>query len=391
MNTNNKRLQIAFLAAENPHDKRNYSGSLYYMGKALEKHCGDVTYLERIMSIEKRYIGRLMHETSKRVLKKNIAHDRLLFVAKKHAKISAQRLAGQQFDVIFAPNTAPEIAFLRTNIPILLALDVTFRLQHNYYPQYSNLLGFSARQAEIIETRAFQNASELLFSSPWASRSAIEDYGVDPGKVHAYFFGANIDSIPSRESILAKQPSGQCRLLFIGIGWKRKGGDIAFETLLALEKLGISAELIVCGTVPPPGIEHEHMTVIPYLDKNDEQQSREIEKLYALSDFLILPTRADCAPNVFKEGNAFGLPAITTRTGGVADVVIDGENGYTLPLEARGEAYASLIAELYVDRQRYLRLVKSSRDAFDERLSWDAWGSEVGKVMHKYRHDEMHT
>jgi glycosyltransferase involved in cell wall biosynthesis len=383
MNTSNKRLQIAFLVTEDPRDKRNYSGSLYYMGKALENHCGDVTYLERIISIEKRYIARLMQEASKRVLKKNIAHDRLLFVAKKHAKIAAQRLAGQHFDVIVAPNGTPETAFLQTDIPIFLALDVTFALQRDYYPLYSHLLKFSAREAELVERKAYANAAGLLFSSPWAARSAIEDYGIAPEKVHAIFFGANLDHIPSRADVLMKKPSGRCRLLFMGVGWERKGGDIALEALCKLEAMGIDAELIVCGSVPPTGYTHERMKVIPYLDKNDERQSKEIEKLYAMADFLLLPTRADCAPNVFKEANAFGLPVITTRTGGVADVVRDGENGYTLPPEARGDAYASLIADIFHEEKRYLALMQSSRDAFDARLNWDAWGMSVKNVMNE--------
>ena len=351
------------------------------MGKALEKHCGEVIYLEHVMSWERRWLGRIMRETAKRHFKWQIAYKRLLFVAKKDAKIAAQRLAGQRFDVIVAPDCVPEVAFLQTDIPILLPLDVTFCLQRDYHPDYSHLLAFSARQGEIVEQAAFQNASKLLFSSPWAARSAIEDYGIDSQKVHVIFFGANLDHIPPREQALAKKLSGQCRLLFMGTNWERKGGDIAYETLLKLEEMGIQAELIVCGSMPPPGIAHERMTVIPYLDKNDERQAREIEELYTMSDFLILPTRADCAPNVFKEANAFGLPVITTDTGGVADVVRDGENGYVLPFEARGNAYARVIAELYQDEQRYWQLAQSSRAAFDERLNWDAWGKAVHAIM----------
>ena len=134
----------------------------------------------------------------------------------------------------------------------------------------------------------------------------------------------------------------------MGTNWERKGGDIAYETLLKLEEMGIQAELIVCGSMPPPGIAHERMTVIPYLDKNDERQAREIEELYTMSDFLILPTRADCAPNVFKEANAFGLPVITTDTGGVADVVRDGENGL-LVRPGDSEALAAAISRFFAD------------------------------------------
>jgi glycosyltransferase involved in cell wall biosynthesis len=376
-----KRLKIAYLNYENPNDKRSYSGSLYYMGRALEKHCGDVYYLDRVLPFEKRYVGRLLHEASKRLFKKNVAYDRLIFVAKKNAKIVAQRLAGQSFDVIVAPDGIPEIAFLKTAIPIVLPLDVTFSLQQGYYPHYSNLTRWSERQANTVEHMAYQKATRLLFSSDWAAQSALEDYAVEQEKIHVHAFGANLDNIPSKESFLAKKKSGQCRLLFMGIGWERKGGEIAFETLLKLEQMGISAELIVCGSTPPKGIVHERMTVIPYLNKNDEKQSKEIEKLYAMADFLLLPTRADCAPNVFKEANAFGLPVITTRTGGVPYIVRDGENGYVLPYTAAGSEYAQIIANIYQNDQHYAQLVQSSRVAYDERLNWDAWSIFVKKIL----------
>lgn len=43
---------------------------------------------------------------------------------------------------------------------------------------------------------------------------------------------------------------------------------------------------------------------------------------------LILPTRADTSPNVVKEARVVGLPVITTKRGGQASYVRDGEDGY---------------------------------------------------------------
>ena len=231
MHKTDNRLKIAYLTNEHAHDKRSLSSALYYMGRALEQHCGEVTYLERVLSWEKRYVGRLMQEATKHILKRRLVERRLLFIAKKQAKVAAQRIAGQQFDVIVAPDSGPDIAFLQTDIPILLPTDVTFRLQRTS-PDFARLLGFSIRQGERIERAAFQNASKLLFSSPWAARSAIEDYGIDPQKVHAIFWGTNLDHIPPRDQVLVKKLSAQCRLLFMSVGWQRKGGDIAYETLL---------------------------------------------------------------------------------------------------------------------------------------------------------------
>jgi glycosyltransferase involved in cell wall biosynthesis len=376
-------LKIAFLTSEPSHNKHSHSGSLYYMGKALEKHCGEVTYLDYVTSRENQYGYLTMRIVTKCHFKWQIAYMHLIYVAKKNAKIASQRLAGRHFDVIVAPDCAPEIAFLQTNTPVLLPLDTTFRLLNKYNPECTNLLAFSKSQGEVIEQAAFNNASRLRFSLPGAARSAIEEYGIDPQKVHAILWGANLDHIPPREQVEGKKLSRRCRLLFIGLRWEHKGGDIVYKTLLKLHEMDIEAELIVCGSVPPVGLTHPRMTVIPFLDKNDERQAREIEKLYATSDFLILPTQADCAPNVFREANAFGLPAITSNTGGIDTIIRNEENGYMLPLSARGEDYADLIADIYQDKSRYLRHVQSSRTAFEERLNCNVWGHDVHDILVK--------
>ena len=381
MNDKSKRLKIAYLTVEDPRNKRSWSGSTYYMAQALQKHCGDVHYLGPIRVIENR-IGSALNKSIRFLFKKQIAYDRLFFVAKKHAKVAVQRLAEQPFDVIFAPLGTPEVAFLeKTDIPIVIAEDATFHLIHNYLPQYSRLLQRSAYEAYAIQDRAYKTAHALFFPSEWAARSAIEDVHVEQQKVHIVPHGANFEQIPPKSIAQARKKSDRCRLLFVGLGWERKGGDIAFETLLYLEEMGIQAELVVCGCIPPRKVVHERMTVIPYLDKSDDTQRKELENLYVSADFLLVPTRRDCYGLVFCEASAFGLPSIATNTGGVTEIIKDGVNGFTLPYDARGADYARLIAEIYSNDQRYACLVKSSRASFEDRLNWDAWGITAKKIL----------
>src|SRR5436190_335365 len=82
-------------------------------------------------------------------------------------------------------------------------------------------------------------------------------------------------------------------------------------------------------------------------------QRRQLEKLFETSDFLLLPTRSECYGMVFCEASAYGLPSITTDTGGISGAVKDGENGFMLPLSARGQEYAEAIAKVYLDDQLY--------------------------------------
>ncbi|MDQ6659833.1 MAG: glycosyltransferase family 4 protein [Chloroflexota bacterium] len=346
------------------------------------------------MNVPEKKLGKLINKCSLFLFKKKFEYNGSFLLAKKYGKVAAKRLAGRSFDVIVTVAGSPEIAFLKTDIPMVLIEDATFAILQNYYPQYTDLLKLSIHQTNTTEALAIQKANLAIYSSEWAARSAVEMYHADAHKVHVVPYGANFENPPSKETVQARKKSGQCRLLFLAVSWERKGGAIAFETLLKLEEMGISAELIVCGCVPPKEFTHQRMKVIPFLDKNDEKQREELNKLFLRSDFLLLPTRGDCTPIVFCEASAFGLPVITTNTGGVSGVITDGENGFMLPFEARGLEYAKVIAEMYQNEQRYAELVKSSRAAFDDKLNWDAWGTTMKRLideMLEQRHSSAHS
>jgi glycosyltransferase involved in cell wall biosynthesis len=375
-------MKIAILTANTLQNRKrsSWGGTVDHIAQALQKHCGDVCFIDPVPS-KARQIGKIIHRLSRFFLKKNYLYNHTFFLARKYAKVVAPQLVGQSFDVIVAPSGGTEIAFLETDIPIVLIEDANFVLLHNYYPEYSNLLRRSAYEVEALERAAIRKASLVLHPSEWAAQSTIKHYDADKRKVRVVPFGANFENIPPLEVVQAKKKSDRCRLLFMGVNWERKGGDIAFETLVKLEEMGIQADLIICGCTPPAKFSHERMIVIPFLNKSDPKQRAELEKLFETSDFFFLPTRSECYGMVFCEASAFGLPVITTNTGGVSGAVRNGENGFMLPLSAEGIDYAEVIAKVYRDDQRYAELVKSSRAAFDERLNWDAWGIAVRKLL----------
>ena len=376
-----KPMKIAFLTSLDPQDRRSWSGILYCMVQALQKHCGEVSHIGPLHAPKEELIGRIINKCTRVLFKKRYKYHYSILMSKHYAKTVAQQLAGQGFDLIVAPLGSAEIAFLKTDIPTILVGTATLGLLFNYYPTCLNLVNLSYREMDIIEKHATRMAKALVYSSPWGARSAIDDYHADPAKVHVVPMGANFDNPPAREVILQKRKSSSCKLLFVGVDWQRKGGGIAFETLLELEKMGITAELIICGCTPPKQFTHEKMQIIPFLDKNDPEQHNRLTQLYLESDFLLLPTRSDCTPIVFCEANAYGLPVITARTGGVPEVVRDGENGFVLPFAARGDEYAEVIASVYQDDECYTRLVCTSRAAYDERLNWDAWGKAMNTIL----------
>src|SRR6266704_2473055 len=237
MNDKNKSVKIAFLTSTDPEDKRSWSGIFYHTAQALQRHCGEVIYM--VSTDTKKSAGKATFYKRLRNLLRKFSFARKYFVynyrvslARKFAAFAAKKLLENPFDVVVAPASLTEVAFLDTDIPIVLVEDATFALLHNYYPQYSNLLKRSAYETNTLEGMTIKKARLILYTTEWAARSAIEDYHANKEIVHVVNFGANLDKPPSKERILAKRKSDQCRLLFIGVDWQRKGGEIAFETLV---------------------------------------------------------------------------------------------------------------------------------------------------------------
>jgi len=375
-----KRLQIGFVTALNPMDRRSWSGTFYFMAKALQKHCGDVHCLGPVGTLPRR-AGEALWAASWLLLRKNYLYTHSPWLARTYAALLKRKIDRIQLDFLFAAAAAPEIAFLDVSIPIVYSADSTFAVVKDYYPRFTDVLGLSVRQAHHIDGMGARKAALLAYPSEWAAQSAVRDYHVEESRVHVIPYGANLEDPPAREDALRSRTSDECRLLFVGVKWERKGGPIAVETLVKLRAMGIAAQLTVCGCVPPREFQTPGLTVIPFLNKNDPAQRQKLEDLYLASHFLLLPSRSECYGIAFCEANAFGLPVVTTRTGGIPEVVREGRNGFMLPLSAGGPEYAELIARIWGDRSGYSELTRSSRQEFEERLNWDAWATSVGRLL----------
>ncbi|MBL7694636.1 MAG: glycosyltransferase family 4 protein, partial [Ferruginibacter sp.] len=195
-------------------------------------------------------------------------------------------------------------------------------------------------------------------------------------------FGANLDRIPT-ETEIKKDKNEVCRLLFLGVEWERKGGQIALDTFYQLKQNGFPVQLTIIGCVPPIPATDPDIEVIPFINRHNNEEAGRLYQIFRQTDFLLLPTRAECAGIVFCEASAFGVPSITTDTGGVSTNVINGVNGFALAPEAGAEAYAQKIREYFSDDAVYRQLSKSSRRKFEEDLNWEHWGKQFQQIAQR--------
>lgn len=378
-------VRIGFVSATAPDDAQAQSGIPWFMRNALERYCGDVRHLgplhpwiERPLRIASRVSQRLPRHH--RFIDTNTEQ-----LSRAYGRLLSARIAAAPSDWLFAPYASAEIAHVETNAPIVYYSDATFRIMCDYYPAFSGLSPRSRRAGDELERRAVERATAAVFASDWAATSAIRDYGATPEKVFVVPMSANFVDAPSVESLRFERASDHVRLLFVGVDWERKGGPVAYDALLALRRMGVKASLTIVGCVPPARFRGSDVSILGFLSKNDQRQRAALESAFRGSDFLVVPTRAECYGCVFVEGAAFGVPSVVPNTGGVSTAVADGASGMLLPPDATGEAYALAIAQVVADGDRYRALRRSARTAFDTLLSWEAWSRRMNELTAGFR------
>ena len=262
------KLRIGFVTAADPNDRRSWSGIHYQMVKALERQgfmvvpLGPVV-LNRFVKFFQAKALQYIHNLHKFFFNKgyNTGHSHL--VSFFHGRFFKHKIRQAHIDILFAPAASTQIAHLNTNIPICYYSDATVAVMLNYYDFFSGFSRLSMKESNAIEQRAMDKSKTQVFSSEWAHASAVRDYKAK--NAFMVKMGANIEPPPLSEAI-AKNYDNKFELLFIGVDWKRKGGDIVLEAFEYLIASGYNVFLPVVGCVPPK--KHPQMHIIPTLNKN---------------------------------------------------------------------------------------------------------------------------
>lgn len=363
-------LKVAFLTPYNPATPRDWSGTPFYALQALQRVFPDIRHIPCPLA------GTFQRIALKIGSRLGIDAAREPLVSRLFCREVEGPLAAYGPDLIIGLSASVILSRLRTDAPMLHISDATYAAMSGYYPgEFAGISARSKRLGNAMEAATLTRARAVLLSSDWAARSARDDYGVAPDRVHVVPLGANLDPglAPNTD-----RPGDVCRLLFLGVDWRRKGGEIVHAAFQSLRARGIAAELHIAGCTAPvsgPGI-HQH----GFLSKADPDQYAKLKDLFRQASFLFVPSRQEAFGLVFAEASAVGLPSISTATGGIPSVVADGVNGVLLPLTADGGAYADRIAALWADRHAYARMQRDCVVVFRDRLSWDAWGQTAFQI-----------
>ncbi|MEQ8523668.1 glycosyltransferase family 4 protein [Gracilimonas sp.] len=377
-------MRIGYITKQNPLNRKAYSGTHYYMYKALENSFEEVIPLGPVDSKYKiipKIKGRLLRLLSGKVYK--YQYD--VRLAKRMASIVDQKITDSNPDVLLASLMNPEMAYLKSNLPLYLTADATFTLLNEVYGSHSNLHPLSIKEAKHLEQKAFEKAIKLILPLNWLADSAMKDYGVPSKKIEVIPYGPNLDTNITESElndiVENRQHSSKVKLLFVGIRWEEKGGPFAVEVLRALTKKGVGAELYIVGCEPEIADKPEEIKVVGFVDKEKEEGRKQLHQLYKDATFFIMPTKAECVGMSFIEAASYGLPSIGSETGGVPEAVVDGETGFICRSSQSPEEVADWIIAVHKNEDRYKKISLQAYSRYKNHMNWENWGKRVLEVI----------
>lgn len=199
-----------------------------------------------------------------------------------------------------------------------------------------------------LERRMFTDPGlrAIIANSEGGKREIVRLYGVDPARIHVVYNG--IDPVarqPEERERCRRELAAEfgltdgLRLLYVGSGFHRKGVAAAIRAVARLE-------MPFCLFIVGKGRPAAYRRLATRLGIGDRVfftgPRRDVERFYLGCDIFLFPTLYDPFSNATLEAMAHGLPAITSRFNGAAELIRHGENGFVVedPLDTAAIADA---------------------------------------------------
>jgi alpha-maltose-1-phosphate synthase len=271
-------------------------------------------------------------------------------------------------------------------------------------PWKAEQLGGGYRISSEIERTAFENADAVIAVSRGMGNDILRCYpGVDPAKLHVVYNGIDLDRWkpnvdPDLVRSLGVDPDAPT-IIFVGRITRQKGLPFL---LRAVKLLPPEVQVVLCAGAPDtPEILAEVSGLV-----RDLQTERSgviwIDRLLPLPELSALLTAADVfvCPSVYEplgivnlEAMACATAVVGTATGGIPEVIVDGETGRLVPIEQATDGtgtpldperfvgdLAAALTEVVSDRALAARYGIAGRARAEAVFDWDAIGAQTAAI-----------
>ncbi len=202
-------------------------------------------------------------------------------------------------------------------------------------------LGAFHRNVLALERQTFDPARtrRVIVNSGMVRAELVANFGFPEDRIHLVRNGIDVARFRNGRRAETRSRWGvredQCLLLFVGSGWERKGLKFLLAALSQLPADQFRLLVLGKGSAPrraPPNVQFA-------------AAAERVEDACAAADvFTFLPIYEPSA-NVCCEALAAGLPVVTTRQNGAAELIEPGRNGTVIASPADTDAVVAAIRD----------------------------------------------
>jgi starch synthase len=267
-------------------------------------------------------------------------------------------------------------------------------------------LGSGYAMSSWMEKTAILDADAVIAVSNGTKQDILRAYPtIAPERVHVIYNGIDLDEYQrtSETSALVEYGVDPSRpyILFVGRITRQKGVTHLVD---AISYLPQDTQVVLCAGAPDtPEIAAEMRAKVEEV-KLTHPRVIWIEKMVSKQEVIQLYSNARifCCPSVYEpfgiinlEAMACRAPVVASSTGGIKEVVVDGETGYLIPFKqdpvtsfpTNAEQFArDLAAKLSIllnDPDRCRKFGEAGRKRVEETFSWTAIANQT---IDLYRH-----
>jgi starch synthase len=256
-------------------------------------------------------------------------------------------------------------------------------------------LGSGYAMSSWMEQTAILDADAIVAVSQGTKADILRAYpGVDPNRIHVIYNGIDLAEYQKTRDTTALREYGvdvdRPYVLFVGRITRQKGVTHLVD---AIRYMPAETQIVLCAGAPDtPEIAAELRDKVAVARQNHPHIVW-IEKMVTRQETIQLYSHARvfCCPSVYEpfgiinlEAMACRAPVVASATGGIKEVVVDGETGYLVPFDqdpmtsfpSDPEKFArnlgERITQLLNDPEKCRTFGDAGRRRVEETFSWTA-------------------
>lgn len=301
-------------------------------------------------------------------------------------KALEQMLAGERYDLIHAHDWI--VAFAAATLKQSLHLPLIATIHATEFGRNGGLHNDQQRHISDIEWWLIFEAWRVIVCSDSMKGELKHVFQAPDDKVRVIPNGIDTRGLPvPRDMQLRRQYAADDEeiVFFAGRLVFEKGVDVLLYALSYLHRVRPNVHAIIAGKGPIQG-ELEQLAYqlgighrVHFVGHIDAQLR---DKLLAISDVAVFPSRYEPFGIVALEAMASHVPVIAGGVGGLAEIISHGEDGFLIHPGDAGALSADLLT-LLDDKKRAHRMAQAAAEKVQRKYSWDSVAEQTESLYNE--------